>query len=111
MEIVEQRNKNYITLSPVGELDAHSSMEMDEKIHDLLAAGQVNFLIDCQGLKYISSAGLGVFISYLDEIKAKGGKIVFANLSSSVNDVFTLLGLNQIVKIITSGEENDSLFS
>jgi anti-sigma B factor antagonist len=105
MEIVENRNEHFVTLSPQGELDANSSIDMDEKIQELLEAGVINFHIDCTGLRYISSAGLGVFISYLDEIKAKGGKIIFSNLSTSVHDVFKLLGLTQIVTVLTQGEE------
>ncbi len=111
MEIIEKQQNGYYTLTPVGDLDANSSLEMDACINGLLQKDIVNLHIDCSQLKYISSAGLGVFISFIDEIEQKGGKIIFSHLTESVFDVFELLGLNQIVTIVTNGEEVSPLFS
>ena len=111
MEIIQQPENGYRTLTPVGDLDANSSLGMDECINTLLQEGIVNLHIDCSRLSYISSAGLGVFISFIDEIKEKGGNLVFSNLSESVYDVFELLGLNQIVTIVKKGDAVAPLFS
>ncbi len=105
MEIKQEKQNSYISLAPIGDLDANSSLEMDECIQDWLEKGESNFHIDGQELKYISSAGIGVFISHLDEIRARGGKIIFSHLSASVFDVFKLLGLTEIVTIVKEGAE------
>ena len=110
MEIKEKSNINYITLSPVGELDANSSVHLDEKINKTIAEGNLNIHVDCSEVTYISSAGLGVFISYLDHLKSHNGKLVLSNLKPNVYDVFDLLGLNQLVEIVDSGEEIDQYF-
>ena len=106
MEIKEQNQANYYTLTPIGDLDANSSLDLDERISDLIKQGSVNLHIDCSQLRYISSAGLGVFISFLDEIEQKEGKLVFSNLSESVFDVFELLGLDQLVTIVKKGDDD-----
>jgi anti-sigma B factor antagonist len=111
MEIKETIKDGFTTLGPIGDLDANSSIELDEHIRKMVEEGNVDIHIDGSGLNYISSAGLGVFISYLDEIKAQGGKMIFSNLSDNVFDVFELLGLNQIVTIVKEGEEVAPLFS
>jgi len=109
MEILEVYKEKYVSLSPKGELDANSSIHIDEKIGELIAAEKVNFHINCSELTYISSAGLGVFISYLDEITEKGGKIVFSDMKDNIRDVFDLLGLSQVVTIVKTAEEADKL--
>ena len=110
MEIKQLKQENFVSLTPVGDLDANSSLEMDECIQDWLEKGEYNFHVSGSELKYISSAGLGVFISHLDEIRARGGKMIFSDLSESVYDVFNLLGLTQIVTIVKKGAPVAPLF-
>ena len=110
MEINQFQESGYVTLQPVGDLDAQSSMEMDSCMRKFTGEGHINFHIDGSKLEYISSAGLGVFISYLDDLNEQGGQLVFSNLSAEVNDVFELLGLSRLVKIVNKAEAAGPLF-
>ncbi len=110
MIITEKREKEYIYLQPLGELDAHSSLDMDEKINGLLTEGFSDFYIDCSQLSYISSAGLGVFISYLDDIKQSNGKLIFGEMRDNVKEVFELLGLDKLVIIVNYEQDARNLF-
>src|SRR5687768_13284611 len=105
MQITEQQNGNYIILAPVGDLDANSSMQMDEKIQNGIDRDVYLFHIDCAGLRYISSAGLGVFISFMDILNAHNGRFVFSNMAENVFKVFQLLGLEQLMIIVAAREE------
>lgn len=108
MEIRQIQQEHYVTLSPVGDLDAHSSVHLDEKIQKLVEAGKVMIHVDFSEVTYISSAGLGVFISYLDEIASQGGQLVLSQLSDNIYDVFSILGLNKLDHlIILSPEEKE----
>ncbi|MFK7971233.1 MAG: STAS domain-containing protein [Bacteroidia bacterium] len=111
MEIREFQESSFVRLQPVGDLDAQSSMDMDSCIRKYVDNGQVNLLIDGTDLVYISSAGLGVFISYLDDLKAAGGQMAFSNLSEEVFDVFELLGLTRLVSIVEKAEAASPLFN
>ncbi len=104
MEIREQVEAGFITLVPEGELDANSSVYLDAKISALLEAGKVNLHIDFSEVNYISSAGLGVFISYLDELKRKDGKLVISQVAHNVRDVFAILGLDRLLTIVDAEE-------
>ncbi len=105
MKIREIGHEGYVTVQPSGELDANSSILMDEKIQELVDREVYRLHIDCSKLQYISSAGLGVFISFLDELHERGGKFVFSNMSDNVRKVFDLLGLAQLVTIVESGSQ------
>ncbi len=104
MRIEQTENERCVVLRPIGDLDATSSIAMNEKIEQLLNKKKYNILIDCSELDYISSAGLGVFISHMDEIQEKKGKLIFTNQNSRVYSVFDLLGLNQLMTIVDTNE-------
>ncbi len=68
-------------------------------------------MVDLSGLKYISSAGLGVFVSHLEEIKTRKIQLVLFGLSESVYQVFSLLGLPELIQIVNIKEEAISKLS
>ena len=105
MKISKVSNDNYIVIKAIGELDASSSIHMDNEIKNAFDAGKYNVLIDCEGLNYISSAGVGVFVSYFEDFAQKGGKFVFFNMKDSVRNIFNILGLNEIFTIVDSEAE------
>ncbi|MEL6589601.1 MAG: STAS domain-containing protein [Bacteroidota bacterium] len=102
LQIIDQQA--YITVKPVGEVDAHSSIQIDEKLQELIAQGHSQFHLDASELTYISSAGLGVIISQLDLLNEKQGKLIISGPTPGVMEVFELLGLNQLLTIL----EDDS---
>ena len=83
-----------------GDIDASSSIQLDESLNQQLENKQVNIIIDCADLNYISSAGLGVFMSYIEEFSATKQKFVLYGLSDKVKSVFEMLGLDQLMNIV-----------
>jgi anti-sigma B factor antagonist len=90
-----------------GELDAHTAPELENAISNLLLKGRTNFLINFKELDYISSAGLGVFMAFIEEIRQKGGDIKMAEMRPKVFSIFDLLGFPILFDI--EKEENDAL--
>lgn len=106
MEIQTSQQEHYHTIHISGDLDASSSIPVDMAIREFLQQGQVEILlINCRGLAYISSAGLGVFMSYLNEFEQK--KIGFAlfGMSPKVYNVFEILGLDQLMLLCANEQE------
>lgn len=62
-------------------------------------------LVDCQNLHYISSAGLGVFISHLQRFEDAQIKLIFYNMQDKVRNVFEILGLDLLMTIVSDYEE------
>ncbi len=110
MEIKELTGENHITLQPVGDLDANSSIVLDEKLQALINAGSVKIHVDFSQVQYISSAGWGVFTFYFDEIQSKNGKIVMSGMNENVRDVFNVLGLYQLFEVTNDEKEASTFF-
>lgn len=81
-----------------GEVDASSSIHLDNALNDAFEEAK-HIAINLSGLIYISSAGLGVFISRLEEIREKGLKMVLFGLNDKVLEVFNILGLGDLLDI------------
>ena len=59
--------------------------------------GQV--VLDCTGLEYLSSAGLGVLLKTQKRLMAAGGQMRLVGVSRHVRDIFTYSGFDQIFEI------------
>jgi anti-sigma B factor antagonist len=83
----------------IGEIDASSSIELDLAIAKSVGEGFTKILVDCGSLEYISSAGLGVFMSYIEEFKDKNIRMVLFGMNDKVANTFEILGLNELLTI------------
>lgn len=92
-----------------GDVDAASSINLDKAILKAVSEGKRNLLIDGSHLNYISSAGLGVFMSYLEDFKEKKILMVIFGLSEKVKKIFEILGLDKLMIIVSSKEEAKKL--
>lgn len=93
------------TLVLDGELDASSAIVLDTA---LLNPGLLTYqkvLIDCQGLSYISSAGLGVFIAHLQRLQDLDVTLIFFQMQEKVFNVFEILGLDVLIQIVSTREQ------
>ncbi|RPD50012.1 anti-sigma factor antagonist [Hymenobacter sediminis] len=105
MKITQQSTENSLTLSLDGELDASSSVVLDTELSKPEILRNQKVLINCRQLNYISSAGLGVFISHLQRFQDAGVKLVFFNMQEKVHNVFEILGLDSLMTIVPSEAE------
>lgn len=55
--------------------------------------------LDCSGLEYISSAGLGVLLKTQKRLVAADGKLRLTGVSRHIQDIFMYSGLDQIFEI------------
>lgn len=82
-----------------GSLDAHTVNQLEETLAQCVAQGQVWLIFDLGGLDYVSSAGMGLLIGRLDEVRAKGGDLVVAAARPNVHKVFQILGFDKIFRL------------
>ena len=92
-------------LSLEGFLDAHTAPQFEEAIQQEITAGRSRIVINCEKLTYISSAGLGVFMSFIEEIREAGGDIKISGAVPKVLQVFEILGFQSLFDIVGSVPE------
>lgn len=87
-----------------GDVDASSSIHLDNALSDALKTHK-KVIVDFSDLDYISSAGLGVFMSYIQQIENDQIALAIFGLQEKVLQVFEILGLDQLIKICASRED------
>jgi anti-sigma B factor antagonist len=105
MKIRHEITDNTIIIFLDGELDASSSVILDEELSNPTIMQFNKILVDCQNLNYISSAGLGVFISHLQRFEDAQMKLIFYNMQEKVKNVFEILGLDLLMTIVDTFED------
>ena len=88
-----------------GELDAHTASELEAAIQKCQGEQQYQIVVNGENLLYISSAGLGVFMAYIEELREEGGDIKIAALQPKVYNVFDPLGFPMLFDIVPTEEE------
>ncbi len=86
-----------VTLS--GRLDAVTSPEFEKKVRELIGGGDSRFVIDLEGLDYISSAGLRVLLVMAKLVEEKGGTVCLAGVQGNVRSVFDMSRFNAIFRM------------
>ena len=94
-----------------GYLDAHTAPHFEKTIQEEYDSGRVRILVDCAGLTYISSAGLGVFMSFVEDVREAGGDIKICSLVPTVYQVFEILGFPEIFEILPDRDAGLRRFS
>ena len=100
ISIETQKENGHDLLILRGEVDASNSVMLDEAIQKLINDGSKSILVDGQGLEYISSAGLGVFMSYLEDFQEREIDLKISSLTPRVYEVSKILGLDQLIPIL-----------
>lgn len=98
-------NGNVQVLALQGELDAHTASELEAAIQKCKDEHNYQIIVNGENLQYISSAGLGVFMAYIEEMREEGGDIKIAALQPKVYNVFDLLGFPMLFDIVATEEE------
>ena len=97
-------------LSLDGYVDSATSLHMDEAIDSILKQRVDHVVVDLTKVGYISSAGWGVFISKIKDIRDNGGGLKIAGMRPDVRDVFDLLGFGHIIEAHSTVDEAVAAF-
>jgi anti-sigma B factor antagonist len=103
---VHQRDGEGVSVIDLkGYLDAHTAPDLENAFQKLLSDRKYNIIVNCRDLSYISSAGLGVFMAFIEDVRKNNGDIKLTNMSPKVYNVFDLLGFPILYEIYKDEQE------
>lgn len=97
--------RHTVVVSVAGQLDAHTASDLETALYGLITDGSNRLVIDFAGLDYISSAGLGVFMVFIEQVRSAGGDIKLAAMQPKVAMVFDLLGFQVLFEMYPTVDE------
>ena len=109
---VDQRESSDITILDLkGYLDAHTAPKLEQEFQDLISKQKYKIIVNFKQLNYISSAGLGVFMGFIETIRENEGDIKLTEMSPKIFRVFDLLGFPTLYDIIENEEDAKKKFA
>lgn len=109
---IQVRNNGVFQILDIqGELDAHTAPQLEDTLQDAIKKGSNKIIVNCRDLDYIASAGLGVFMAYIEDVRSTGGDIKLTNMKPKVFNVFDLLGFPTLYDILDQEEDAIARFA
>lgn len=93
-----QRHDTTLTIKLSGKLNTNAALEVKEKILSALDGAQ-KVTFDLDGLEYISSSGLRIFVAAMKQLKTQGSDMKLLNVGKQVREVLDMTGFVQIFNV------------
>ncbi|MEB3221840.1 MAG: STAS domain-containing protein [Candidatus Sericytochromatia bacterium] len=81
-----------------GKIDAKTMGAFEDGIRALLDAGHSQLVIDFSEVPFISSAGLGVLMAVIEEVRGAGGDLMLARVQPEVYRIFDILDFTSLFR-------------
>lgn len=91
-----------------GFLDAHTSTTLENAFEKLIDKKISKIIVNFEKLTYISSAGLGVFMAYIETMRNNSGDIKLCGMNDKIFNIFDMLGFPVLFEIF---KKEDSAFN
>jgi anti-anti-sigma factor len=105
MNITEEMKDNISRIYLEGRFDANTCADVEKFIREKVEEGKYRFVINMEKVPFIASAGLRVILVFAKELRQKfKGDLLISNLQSSVERVFEISGLKNVLKIYDNME-------
>ena len=98
------QNRGVSLLRVSGYVDTTTSPDLERRLQALLREKRYHVVVDLTRVEYISSAGWGIFISEIREIREQGGDLKLAGMIPDVREVFDLLEFENILQSYPDAE-------
>jgi anti-sigma B factor antagonist len=100
------RHEEMVTVFDLqGYLDAHTAPDLEQAFLNAIDSKRFNLVVNFRDLAYISSAGLGVLMQFIEDVRKHDGDIKLTNMSTRVYNVFDLLGFPMLYEIFAEEKE------
>lgn len=106
LEITQHASQSVpgVTVARVtGVIDSDTSPAFEKELEKLLEQKHYRLLVDLASVSYISSAGIGIFVSMLQRFRSHDrGDIKVCNASKKIRLIFETIGLSDMMEVLDS---------
>ena len=101
MNIKGSKKGQVLIIQVTGELDHHSAPEFIRLVEAKLKDQDISVLeLDCKGLSFMDSSGIGAMLGRSKTMKRKNGKMRSKNLRPKVKKIFEMCGLCSVIESV-----------
>jgi len=104
MNLKEVKNDKAVIIEIDGRLDTTNFGQLEKKILQHIEVGNINIIVDCSNMDYVSSSGLRIFLMALKKITTLKGAFLLCGLQESISEIFEISGFTSIFNIYDNQE-------
>lgn len=105
LEIKVTENNTVVIISLVGNLDTNTAPDAEAEINQWLEKETKKMVVSLGETKYVSSAGLRVFLATAKKMTAAGGAVKFCSPNEVVKEILDISGFSTILDVKATVEE------
>lgn len=90
---------------PVGRIDGANASDFERVVRTAMRGHEGPVIVDCQGLTYISSAGLRVLMMIARNVGARDAAFAVCSLSGPIAKIFQISGFDRVIATRASRDE------
>lgn len=88
----------FVTYRLRGDCDLYNAPPFQRELSAAIASGERRIRLDCSGLEYLDSTGVGAIIRLLQTAKAAGAEILFEGLGGAPRKVLRLCNVLSLIR-------------
>lgn len=82
-----------------GEVDVCAAPALRQELYSLADEGHERVVVECRGIDFINSTGLGVLVDTHERIRGQGGELVLRGLQPKARRVLDMAGLTSVLRV------------
>lgn len=107
MDLNYKKDGNTIVVYLKGRLDVHQVDEVEKEIKTLLnSETSSHLIINLKDIDYVSSSGIGMFVTVMNILKQRDKKFCICSLNSSVKRIMEIVEMNVLFNIFRDETES-----
>lgn len=88
-----------------GDLDGPGAVQLRECIEQQITLGREKLILDCSGLAFASSAGIGALVALHRRVRGAGGRVLIAGAVGPVFEILGMMNLGSILELVADTAE------
>jgi len=105
LKITLKEINDVVIIGLIGTLDTNTSPEAEVEINKSLEEGAIKMAIDLENTRYVSSAGLRIFLATAKKMMSNSGKVILCHPNDIVKEILHVSGFNTIIEVRATVEE------
>ena len=105
LEIKATENNEVVVVKFVGNLDTNTAPDAESEINGWLEKETKKMVVSLEETKYVSSAGLRVFLATAKKMTAAGGAVKFCSPNEVVQEILDISGFSAMLDVKATEEE------